>query len=287
MGGAVNPIKYLSGVPAAFLRYLESDAGKRLVLALAVAAILLIALRIVKWLMALAWRRRGTLQAPILADKALQYAGFAAIALLFLNIAGLDSSAFLGAAGIAGIALGFAAQTSISNVISGLFLITEKAFSVGDVIRAGETTGTVKSIDVLSVKLVTFDNQLVRIPNETLIKSVIVNITRHPVRRLNVRLLVPHETDLLLLREALAEIAAAIPQIMIEPEPFFFADSWDQEGVWVLYGLWIEHSDIVTVKNEFFFRVAGALSRRGIGFPKRAFAVEDAARDKKGAPGKP
>jgi small-conductance mechanosensitive channel len=264
----------LQGAFEAVLGYFRSDAGKRLALALAVAAALIIALRLVRLLVFSAIRKRGASQASLLAEKFFQYLGFSAIVLIALDIAGVNASALLGAAGIAGIALGFAAQTSVSNVISGLFLITEKAFVAGDVIRAGDVTGTVKSIDVLSVKLVTFDNQLVRIPNETLIKSVIVNITRHPVRRLNVRLLVPHGSPLRTVRDALEEIASSIPLVMAEPAPFFFVDSWDEEGIWILYGVWIEHADVVGVKNEFFFRVQDSFERRGIRPPRRSVFLE-------------
>ena len=83
------------------------------------------------------------------------------------------------AAGLLTVALGFAAQTSASNLISGLFLLGERPFVVGDVIRlASGITGEVVGIDLLSVKIRTFDNLLVRVPNETLLKSELTNLTR-------------------------------------------------------------------------------------------------------------
>ena len=93
---------------------------------------------------------------------------------------GFDMSLLLGAAGILTVALGFASQTSASNIISGLFLIGEKPFEIGEVIRIGGTTGEVISIDLLSVKLRTMDNLYVRIANENLIKSEITNLNRFP-----------------------------------------------------------------------------------------------------------
>lgn len=84
---------------------------------------------------------------------------------------GFDLSVVLGAAGILSVAIGFASQTSASNLISGLFLMMERPFSIGDVIRVEQTTGEVISIDLLSVKIRTFDNLFVRIPNESMIKN--------------------------------------------------------------------------------------------------------------------
>ncbi len=102
-----------------------------------------------------------------------------------LHELGFSLSILMGAAGILSVAVGFASQTSASNLISGLFLIVERPFSVGDVITLGNTTGEVLSIDLLSVKLRTFDNLYVRIPNETVIKSEVTTLTKFPNRRID------------------------------------------------------------------------------------------------------
>jgi hypothetical protein len=88
-----------------------------------------------------------------------------------LHQAGLKLGVLPGAAGILTVAIGFASQTSASNLISGLFVIAERPFVVGDIIRVAETTGEVLSVDLLSVKIRTFDNLYVRIPNEGIIRE--------------------------------------------------------------------------------------------------------------------
>ncbi|MCA9616745.1 MAG: mechanosensitive ion channel, partial [Myxococcales bacterium] len=119
----------------------------------------------------------------------LRRAGFYPVVILSgaagLRELGFDLSVFLGAAGILTVAVGFASQTSASNVISGLFLIGERAFGVGDVIEVGGISGEVLAIDLLSVKVRTFDNLFVRIPNETLVKSNVTNLSRFPLRRID------------------------------------------------------------------------------------------------------
>jgi small-conductance mechanosensitive channel len=67
-------------------------------------------------------------------------------------------------------------------------MISEKPFEIGDVIKMGSTAGIVLSIDLLSVKIKTFDNQYIRIPNEKLLGSELTNITRFPIRRLDINL---------------------------------------------------------------------------------------------------
>jgi len=102
----------------------------------------------------------------------------------------------LGAAGILTVAPGFASQTSASNLVSGLFMIAEHPFGVGDTIRLGSIAGEVPSIDLLSVNLRTPDNLYVRIPNETMIKSEITNLTRFPIRRLDLEIGVAYKENL-------------------------------------------------------------------------------------------
>lgn len=117
----------------------------------------------------------------------------------------------LRAAGIAGIAIGFASQTSISNIISGLFLISEKPFAVNDVIKAGDTTEIVLSIDLLSIKMRTFDNLYIRVPNEKIIKEELTNVTRFPIRRLNIDISVAYKEDLARVKERFESEGIEIP----------------------------------------------------------------------------
>jgi small-conductance mechanosensitive channel len=120
---------------------------------------------------------------------------------------GLSLTPILGVGGILGIALGFASQTSVSNVISGFFLIAEKSFEVGDVINIQDTTGVVYSIDTLSVKIRLFDNRFARIPNEMMLKSQVINITRFPIRRLEFKVSVAYKENLERVRDVLVDLA--------------------------------------------------------------------------------
>ena len=133
----------------------------------------------------------------------------------------VELSVLLGAAGVLTVAIGFAAQTSASNLISGLFLMAESPFAVADTIRVGDTTGEVLSIDLLSVRLRTFDNLLVRIPNETMLKSNVVNLTHFPIRRYDHRLLVGRNTDLAQLEDLLLCVADRNTLCLEEPIPKF------------------------------------------------------------------
>lgn len=235
----------------------------RLVLAVILGLLILgIVVSIIKRLTA----RRGDSRLGPLIVKATQYAGFTLITLNAFKMAHIDLSALLGAAGIAGVALGFAAQTSVSNFISGLFLMSEKTFSIGDVITVGDITGVVYSIDALSLKIRKFDNLLVRIPNETLIKSNVINITRFPARRLNITILVTYDTDLQLARRILMEAAMANPAILRNPEPFFAVQKFADSGIELFLGVWFPIDSYEPANNGMFVEIKKRFEAEGIRF---------------------
>lgn len=198
--------------------------------------------------------------------KTVQYAGFALILINAFKIANIDLSALLGAAGIAGIALGFAAQTSVSNFISGIFLMYEKTFAEGDVVTVDDTTGVVFSIDALSVKLRTFDNRFVRIPNETLIKTNVINVTRFPLRRQNIKLTVTYDTDIELARTVLMQTAEANPGVLRKPEPFFMVQSFGANGIDLFLGVWFANPDWEQANNGMYVDIKKNFDAAGIEF---------------------
>ncbi|MDR1929214.1 MAG: mechanosensitive ion channel family protein, partial [Treponema sp.] len=149
------------------------------------AALILLAFSIIRYSLGKFLKGKISARRVVTARKAARYTGFAIALLYIFKSAGIDITAILGAAGVAGIVLGFAAQTSVSSLISGFFLMSEKPFTRGDTVKVGDITGIVLSADFLSVKLKTLDNLFVRIPNETLIKSNLINVTRFPIRRLD------------------------------------------------------------------------------------------------------
>lgn len=132
----------------------------------------------------------------IIIAKIIRYGGLLVLVSTVLTQLGFNVTALLGAAGVVGMAIGFASQTSISNIISGMFLIMENPFDVGDLLEVGNESGFVESIDLLAVRLRTPDGKLMRIPNETLIKSSVVNKTFYPVRRVALTVLVDRKYDL-------------------------------------------------------------------------------------------
>ena len=206
-------------------------------------------------------------QHQMIARRAALGALWALIGTSVLRTWGLDLSVLVGAAGLVTVAVGFASQTSASNLISGLFLVAERPFVVGDTILVGGTTGVAESIDLLSVKMRTFDNLMVRVPNETLLKSELTNITHYPIRRVDVVVLVPFDADQDLVMKLLTRVADAEPLCMDEPEPSVLFLDYSEVGVRVRLAVWVERTQFVAMKNLLPGRIKVAFDAEGIRQP--------------------
>lgn len=184
-----------------------------------------------------------------------------------LHELGFHLSVLLGAAGVLTVALGFASQTSASNLISGLFLVAERAFVVGDTIEVESVVGEVLSIDMLSVKVRTFDNRLVRVPNETLIKSRVTTLTHFPIRRMDLQLGVAYREDLARVREILLAAARRTPEILEEPEPLFLFLGFGDSSLNIQFSAWTPRESHFRIKTDFLMLVKQELDRNGVEIP--------------------
>lgn len=211
--------------------------------------------------------RRYSPQHGLIISKAVLYVGLVIIAFSVLNELGFKISHLLTAAGIVGLAIGFASQTSVSNIISGLFLLLEQPFVVDDIITVGGLTGQVLSIDMLSIKLRTFDNKFVRIPNETIIKSEVTNITRFPIRRLDVMVGVAYKEDIARVRKILLDIAYKNPLCLQEPEPLVIFSGFGSSSIDLQFSVWAARADWLKLKNTIQEEIKARFDAEGIEIP--------------------
>jgi small-conductance mechanosensitive channel len=214
-------------------------------------------------------KNRLSPQRTFMVKKIIKYTGFVMALLFVLKSLGADTSALLGAAGVVGVVLGFAAQTSVSSVISGFFLLSEKPFSVGDAILVDNILGVVMSIDLLSVKIRTFDNLYVRIPNETIIKTTMTTLTRFPIRRLDLVFTVSYQTDLEQVQEILMDIAAKNTYVLDNPAPLFRVDEFNRAGVGIIFNVWFDKNFILETKTSMYMMIKKRFDEEHIELPSQ------------------
>ncbi len=160
---------------------------------------------------------------------------------------GIDMTAWLASAGVIGIAIGFAAKDTLANLFSGVFILADTPYKIGDyIVLEGEQRGKVTHIGIRSTRLLTRDDVEITIPNSIMGNSKIINQSGgpHPKFRIRVKIGVAYGSDIDQVREILIEIAKTEPLITQYPTPrvrfrTFGASSLDLE----LMG-WIEDPEL-------------------------------------------
>ncbi|MCF7857717.1 MAG: mechanosensitive ion channel family protein [Candidatus Cloacimonetes bacterium] len=188
-----------------------------------------------------------------------------------LSIMGLKLSGLLVAGGIAGIVLGFASQSIVGNLISGLFLIVERPIKIGDTVNLNDITGIVEDIKIISTTIRTFDGFQVRIPNEKVFTANISNYVTNVVRRFEYNVGIRYTDD--------ADKAIGIIEELIENEPFalkvpgplVWVNNLGDNAVNINVKIWSPVSEWWGLKTTMLWRIKKALETQGIevAFPQR------------------
>jgi hypothetical protein len=194
------------------------------------------------------------------------YAGLSIAALLAVSAAGINLSSLALVAGALSVGIGFGLQNIVNNFVSGLILLVERPFKVGDWIVAGSAEGIVKKISVRATEIETFRRQTVMLPNSELINSAVGNWThRNRVRRLDIPVVAAAGADPRKVHALLQEIARAQPQGLKNPEPVVSFDSVGDLGMKFQVMIYLaDLSDGGTVQNEVLFSIVDTFEREGV-----------------------
>lgn len=222
--------------------------------------------------------KRGSAHQAMLFRRVAYVAVLVLFVVTALQQVGFKLTVLMGAAGILTVALGFASQTSVANVISGVFLILEKSFCVGDIIEVKSVRGKVATIDLMSVKIITMDNRYVRVPNEMLIKSEIINYTRFPTRRAELSVGVAYKEDLQKVYDCLFDLVKENSYALQNPEPKIFFLGFGDSSIDLQLCVWTEKENFRALKNSLQREIKERFDAKGIEipFPQRVVKIYNA-----------
>jgi MscS family membrane protein len=140
--------------------------------------------------------------------------------IIILSRFDVNISAFIVSLGVGSLAIALAAQDTISNMIAGFIIMIDRPFRIGDRIKYGADIGDVVEIGIRSTKILDFDNNLVIMPNNEIVKSKIVNVTYPNIlTRVIIEVGVAYGTDLKKVKEIMLNAANAHSLISKEVPP--------------------------------------------------------------------
>ncbi len=165
--------------------------------------------------------RRAGLDATLTAfiQTVIRYALGIIGTLTVLGQLGVDVTSILTSLGVVGLTIGFAARDTLSNLISGLFILWDRPFVIGDLIEIGGSYGRVDSITLRSTRVVTVDGKMLAIPNSTIVNSTVASYTNFPNLRLDVDITIGVNEDLSRVRALFLDEVAKMEGLLVEPRP--------------------------------------------------------------------
>jgi MscS family membrane protein len=206
------------------------------------------------------------------------------LALAFVAIAskwGYDVNGFIAGLGLGGLAFALAAKDLLANVFSGIVIITDKPYSIGDWIKTSEFEGTIENINFRSTRIRAFDQALVIVPNFNLINAPIINFTRRSIRRITFQIGVTYTTPADKLKKCITEMEEVLrnhPDIDQQTIVVKF-DSFGNGALQLLLCffaktiVWEEYLDI---KQDINLKIMGVLETQGVSlaFPSTSVYLE-------------
>ena len=163
---------------------------------------------------------------------------------------GFDTASVAALIASAGVAVGLAVQGSLSNFAGGILILLLKPFVVGDYIIEDNhgDEGTVKEIQLFYTKLLTVDNRTVVIPNGMLTNNSLTNVTHMDERKLELKVSISYESDLLKAKAVLADLIQKESRIMQDKEHRIFVDELGDDGVILGMRCWVSTEDYWNVR---------------------------------------
>lgn len=172
---------------------------------------------------------------------------FIIAALLALDFLGLNIMPFLAGAGVAGIAIGFAAKDTLSNLIAGVLLIIDRPFEIGDRVELWQAPpnssswGDVIEIGLRATKIKTTDNIIIIIPNNQIMTRDIINYTAsESIIRVRINVGVAYNADIDLAKTLILDVAQSAEWVLSLPAPKVVARSFGESAVQLQLRVWIK-----------------------------------------------
>ena len=188
--------------------------------------------------------------------------------LIALSQLGISLGPLLAGLGIAGFVLGFALQDSLSNFASGLLILIYKPFDVGDVVEVGgNVSGTVSQMSLVNTTVLTFDNQTLIVPNNSIWQNVIKNVTAQKTRRVDLVFGIGYSDDIPKAERILTGIIESHEAILANPEPVVRLHELGESSVNFIVRPWVKTEDYWPVYWDITRQVKMKFDAEGISIP--------------------
>jgi small conductance mechanosensitive channel len=212
--------------------------------------------------------------------KVVSVIGWMVVLLIVLDQLGVNLAPIIAGLGVTGFILGFAFQESIGNLLSGVMIVLNSPFRIGDFVDVGSFSGTVKDMDMMCVTLATPDNKRVILANKLVWGQAIVNYSFTESRRVEMGVSVAYESDIEKAKALIWEILNSYPEILAEPAPSVQVNKLNSSSVDLVVRPWTKPADYWAVYFRFQQEILEKFRAAGISipFPQMDVRIQDRAK---------
>ncbi|MFU2508430.1 MAG: mechanosensitive ion channel family protein [Pseudoalteromonas prydzensis] len=193
---------------------------------------------------------------------------------LFLRLAGLTefAVAVMSGTGLIGLILGFAFRDIAENFISSMLLSVQRPFRIDDVIEVDGRLGVVKKVTARATTLVDFDGNHIQIPNATVYKNVIKNLTANPKMRGHFKLGIGYDNDIRATQQLAVSLMAQQEAVLNDPAPQVLLDELGSATINLSIYFWInsEQHSTIKVASQLMREMVNSFTEHGISMPDDA-----------------
>lgn len=183
---------------------------------------------------------------------------------------GFDIVSLVAGLGIVGLAVGFAAQSTLANFIAGITILIEQSFQVGDWVRLGEIEGRVVKISLRATQILDRDNIIIIIPNATMSSSEVINLTSKKMIRFDVKARIGLYDDLAYAKEIIIQTLSKDEVILKHPSPMVTVSEVGEYAIYLIVRFWIAPLSVARIpiiKENINERIKKALDKAGFKTP--------------------
>lgn len=196
-----------------------------------------------------------------------KYALWAVVLVTVLSQFGVETTSIIAALGGMALAIGLALQGTLSNVASGVMILVQRPFVVGEAITTNDFTAVVQRIGLFTTELKQFDGLYVMVPNAELWNQPIVNLHRNPTRRIELIVGIGYDDSMAQARDVLLGLAEGDERVLGDPEPQTFVASLDDSSVGIGLRVWCATSDYLPLTWDLTEAAKAKFDEAGISIP--------------------
>ena len=177
---------------------------------------------------------------------------------------GIEVTSLVAVFSVAALAISLAVQGALSNLASGIVLLSSHPFKVGDFVELDSISGTVTEIGLTYTKIATSDNKVIFAPNSELTATKIINYTAEGKRRVDINVTASYDCDVDAVKAALYRSAEAVEPLLPDPAPVVYITAYQDSNIQYSLRVWVETPNYWTVYYALLEQVKRDFDARGI-----------------------